>query len=89
MIRRIAVVAILILALALSMSAPVAAQDDNLDCSRTIIGCSGPGPEPEHPGDRGGYAQLLTLGVLICGVGFIGYKMTSAVRARDAQTIDE
>lgn len=66
---------------------PAAAQDDIPDACRTIIGCPDAGPKPENPGDRGGYAQLLTLGVLTCGVGFIAVKVTLAVRAGDRRTI--
>jgi hypothetical protein len=65
---------------------PAAAQDDIPDACRTIIGCPDAGPEPENPGDRGGYAQLLTLGVLTVGVGFIAVKVSLAVRAGDRRT---
>jgi hypothetical protein len=72
----------LVLTLALAAS-PVAAQDELPDQCRTIIGCADAGPKPENPGDRGGYAQLLTLVVLAGGVGFI---MTKVIRAaRDSQ----
>jgi hypothetical protein len=72
----------LVLTLALAAS-PVAAQDEIPDQCRTIIGCADAGPKPENPGDRGGYAQLLTLVVLAGGVGFI---MTKVIRAaRDSQ----
>jgi hypothetical protein len=72
----------LVLTLALAAS-PVAAQDEIPDQCRTIVGCADAGPKPENPGDRGGYAQLLTLVVLAGGVGFI---MTKVIRAaRDSQ----
>jgi len=68
------------------MAAPAAAQDDIPDACRTIIGCADAGPKPESPGDRGGYAQLLTLLVLACGVGFIAVKVSLAVRDGDRRT---
>lgn len=67
-------------------AAPAAAQDDIPDACRTIIGCPDAGPKPETPGDRGGYAQLLTLLVLAGGVGFIATKVAMAVRAGDRQS---
>jgi hypothetical protein len=80
---------LIVLALTLALGAPVAAQDDIPDACRTIIGCSDAGPKPEHPGDRGGYAQFLTLGMLILGVGFIGIKVTRAVREGDKRTLNQ
>lgn len=65
------------------LAGPAAGQDDIPDSCRTIIGCADAGPEPEVPGDRGGYAQLLTLAVLATGVGFIAVKVGLAVRAGD------
>ena len=66
---------------------PVAAQDDDIpDACRTIIGCADAGPEPENPGDRGGYAQLLTLVVLAGGVGFILVRVGLAVRDGDRRS---
>lgn len=80
--QRFVVALMLVLTLALAAS-PVAAQDEIPDQCRTIIGCADAGPKPENPGDRGGYAQLLTLVVLAGGVGFI---MTKVIRAaRDSQ----
>ena len=75
----------LLLGLLLSVvGAPaVAAQDDDIpDACRTIVGCPDAGPKPENPGDRGGYAQFMTLGALVLGVGFIGYRISRAVRTR-------
>ena len=57
------------------------AQDDDPGRCRTIIGCAEAGPKPENPGDRGGYAQLLTLVVLFSGVGFIMTKVLRAARS--------
>lgn len=65
------------------LAGPALAQDDIPDSCRTIIGCPDAGPEPEAPGDRGGYAQLLTLAVLATAVGFISVKVGLAVRDGD------
>lgn len=67
----------------LLLAGPVAAQDDIPDACRTIVGCADAGPKPEHPGDRGGYAQFLTLAVLTGGVGFILVKIGLLVRDGD------
>jgi hypothetical protein len=78
------VVAALVLGVALSLAtapAAIAQGDDLPDECRTIIGCPDAGPKPENPGDRGGYAQFMTLGALVLGVGFIGFRITRAVRA--------
>ncbi len=53
---------------------------DYLDDAGRIIGSPGAGPKPENPGDRGGYAQLLTLAVMVGGVGFIGWRVTRHLR---------
>lgn len=81
--RRHALLLIMMLAVTLALaSVPAAAQDDEIpDQCRTIIGCADAGPKPENPGDRGGYAQLLTLVVLAGGVTFIMVKITRAARA--------
>ena len=76
----------LVLLLALAFAAPATAQDDIPDACRTIVGCPDAGPKPENPGDRGGYAQLLTLLVLAGGVGFIATKISLAVRAGDRRS---
>ena len=86
MMRRLAVGALLLMML--GGTSPAAAQDDDLpDACRTIIGCPDAGPAPENPGDRGGYAQLLTLAVLVGGVGFIAWKVTRAVRDGDRRSV--
>jgi len=46
-----------------------------LDEAGRIIGSPSAGPAPEHPGDRGGYAQLLTLGVMVGGVSFVAWRI--------------
>lgn len=42
---------------------------------RTIIGCDDAGPKPQSPGDRGGWAQLMTLLMLAVAVTFITVKI--------------
>jgi hypothetical protein len=59
----------------------VSTQHEDPGRCRTIIGCAEAGPKPENPGDRGGYAQLLTLAFLAGGVGFIMTKVIRAARA--------
>ena len=51
------------------------------DGARTIIGSPDPGPAPEDAGDRGGWAQLALLGVLVAGVGFVAWRISRALRA--------
>lgn len=53
---------------------------DYLDDAGRIIGSPAAGPDPEHPGDRGGYAQFLTLGVMVGGLSFIAWRITRQVR---------
>lgn len=48
---------------------------DYLDEAGRIIGSPSAGPKPENPGDRGGYAQLLTLFMLFLAVGFIAWRI--------------
>lgn len=45
-----------------------------------IIGSPQPGPDPESSGDRGGWAQLLTLGALAVGISFIMWRIVRAAR---------
>lgn len=80
--------ALLVVVLATVVSvAPAAAQSDDVsDQCRTIIGCADAGPAPENPGDRGGYAQLLTLLVIVGGVGFIGWRIVRSARANATAT---
>jgi hypothetical protein len=86
-LKRVLLVALFALVL-IGGPGPAAAQDDEIpDACRTIIGCADAGPEPENPGDRGGYAQLLTLAVLAGGVGFIVFKVGRAVRDGDRRSI--
>ncbi len=56
-------------------------RDDEIpvDAGR-IIGSPDAGPDPRQSGDRGGWAQLLTLGVLVVGVGFILLRILRAAR---------
>lgn len=54
-----------------------------------IIGSPDPGPDPEHPGDRGGWAQLMTLGALAAGVGFIMWRIIRATRKSPGSAIPD
>ena len=53
---------------------------DYLDDAGRIIGSPAAGPDPEHPGDRGGYAQFLTLAVMVGGLSFIAWRITRQIR---------
>lgn len=82
------VIVVAVALLLLGGTVPAAGQGDDLpDACRTIIGCPDAGPKPENPGDRGGYAQLLTLAGLAGGVAFIGWKISRAVRAGDRRPV--
>lgn len=64
-------------------SGPTFASTDRINppaACRTIIGCDDAGPSPQHSGDRGGWAQLATLGVVALGVAFIALRIVRAVR---------
>ncbi len=63
----------------------IVVQDDVSDQCATIIGCADAGPKPEHSGDRGGWAQLLTLGVLVAAMSFIMTKVIRAAKASQPQ----
>ncbi len=64
------------------------AQDDISDQCRSIIGCADAGPKPQHPGDRGGWAQLLTLAMLVAAMSFIMTKVIRATKASQPQPTD-
>lgn len=80
--RAVAVLTLVVATLLASAGGAAAAtpSDDIADQCRTIVGCADPGPDPEAPGDRGGYAQLLTLAVLAGGVGFIAWRVARSAR---------
>ena len=81
MTRLLAILAILVA----SLGAPAVATAQELpDECRSIVGCPDAGPEPEHSGDRGGWAQLLTLGVMVVAVAFILTKVLRAARGQAA-----
>ena len=50
------------------------------DACRTIIGCDDAGPKPQNPGDRGGWAQLTTAGVIALGLAFIATRVVRSTR---------
>lgn len=68
------------------------AQDGNdadfLDDAGRIIGSPAAGPKPENPGDRGGYAQLLTAFMIFAALAFIAFQIwretQKARRARES-----
>lgn len=45
-----------------------------------IIGSPDAGPKPQQSGDRGGWAQFLTLAVITVGVGFIMWRIIHGLR---------
>lgn len=51
------------------------------EACRTIIGCVDAGPKPQSPGDRGGWAQFMTLGAVAIGLAFIATKIIRATRS--------
>ena len=66
-------------------SQPVGQDQDDVETgvppdAGRIIGSPEAGPEPQQPGDRGGWAQLLTLGAISGGVGFIMWRIVHALR---------
>lgn len=54
------------------------------EACRTIIGCDDAGPKPQSPGDRGGWAQFMTLGAVAIGLAFIATKIIRAARKAKA-----
>ncbi|MDE0701291.1 MAG: hypothetical protein F4Y27_07220 [Acidimicrobiaceae bacterium] len=54
------------------------------EACRTIIGCDDAGPKPQSPGDRGGWAQFMTLGAVAIGLTFIATKIIRAARKAKA-----
>ena len=54
------------------------------EACRTIIGCVDAGPKPQSSGDRGGWAQLITLLAVAIGIGFIATKIIRATRGANA-----
>ncbi len=55
-----------------------------IDDAGRIIGSPHAGPDPEHPGDRGGYAQLMTFGIMVGGISFIVWRVTRQIRQNAA-----
>lgn len=47
---------------------------------RSIIGCDEAGPSPQSPGDRGGWAQFLTLGAVGLGIAVIAIRIVRSSR---------
>ncbi len=65
----------------LTITQPAAAQGSVIiagstpDDAGNSIGSPNAGPKPQNSGDRGGWAQLLVLGVLATGVSFIMWRI--------------
>jgi hypothetical protein len=53
---------------------------DYIDEAGRIIGSPAAGPAPQNPGDRGGYAQILTLFVMLGGVSFVAWRIRHAMQ---------
>lgn len=56
------------------------------EACRTIIGCDDPGPKPQNPGDRGGWAQFMTLGAVAIGLAFIAANIIRTARRTRLRT---
>lgn len=83
--RTMAALALAALFVLLLANAAGAQADDIADQCRRIVGCADAGPKPEHPGDRGGYAQLMLLAALVGAVSFIAWRIVRSARATAAQ----
>jgi len=57
---------------------------DLTECLNNSIGLPDCGVEPTNAGDRGGALQYATFAVMILGIVFIGWRVSRAIRARDA-----
>lgn len=63
---------------------PLDEEPDDAPGLGSIVGSPDAGPDPEDPGDRGGYAQLGLALVLFAGVAFIASRIVrDARRAKD------
>ncbi len=74
------VFAVIALTLVVEPALAQSTDPDYLDDAGRIIGSPAAGPDPEHPGDRGGYAQFMTLAVMAGGIGFIAWRITRHAR---------
>ena len=64
---------------------PTSTEDRSIpDDAFSIVGTPDPGPKPEHSGDRGGWAQFLTLGLIVAGVGLVGWRIARGMRSAQA-----
>jgi hypothetical protein len=66
---------------------PVTTDNEFLDLERDLSDCVGNalpkpgcGREPTHSGDRGGVMQWSVFGVMILGIGFIGWRIIAGAR---------
>lgn len=73
-----------------TVNGPDATTNDFLDLERSLTECissnppPGCGRTPTSPGDRGGWQQLVLFGVMMSGIGVIFWRVSRAVRRRDA-----
>ena len=84
---RLFLICLIAFAVMFAPTEPALAQGEINDCARTIIGCADAGPSAEVPGDRGGYAQLLTFSVLLGALAFIAWRVVRSthVSATEAE----
>jgi hypothetical protein len=66
---------------------PVTTDNEFLDLERDLSDCVGNalpkpgcGREPTHSGDRGGVMQWSVFGVMVLGIGFIGWRIVAGAR---------
>ena len=66
---------------------PTTTDNEFLDLERELSDCVGNalpkpgcGREPTHSGDRGGVMQWSVFGVMIVGIGFIGWRIVAGAR---------
>ncbi|MEM9203801.1 MAG: hypothetical protein AAGC53_19335 [Actinomycetota bacterium] len=69
----------------LSALATTEIDPDYLDDAGRIIGSPAAGPKPQQSGDRGGFAQLLTLLALFLGVSFVAWRIRREMNKATAQ----
>lgn len=55
---------------------------DLLDDAGRIIGSPDAGPDPQHSGDRGGWAQFAILAVMMAGIVFIAWRIRAGLLRR-------
>lgn len=77
-----------------SEAPPSSAANDFLDLERSLTECissnppPGCGRVPTGPGDRGGWQQFVLFGVMMTGIAVIFWRVSRAVRGRNAVQSD-